>query len=96
MGVLEDMVKVLDRIPGWKRLQEVPAEVDQLKAQVAALEEKLGGKWPPDVCRFCGARAARLYHVYPGIDPKGNVREVWRCDECKREDDRTYRPSPRP
>lgn len=28
MGVLEDMLKALDRIPGWKRLQELPSEVE--------------------------------------------------------------------
>ena len=60
MGVIEDMLKALDRIPGWKRLQEVPNEVDELKTKVAALEEKLGEKWPADICRHCGERAARL------------------------------------
>jgi hypothetical protein len=65
MGVIEDMLKALDRIPGWARLQQVPNEVDELKAKVAALEEKLGGKWPPDVCRFCGERAVRLRQSSP-------------------------------
>jgi hypothetical protein len=40
MGILEDMMKVLDRVPGWKRIQEAPAEIDTLKEKVAALEEK--------------------------------------------------------
>jgi hypothetical protein len=44
MGLLEDVMKALDRIPVWKRLQGVPAEVDSLKGRIAALEEKLGGK----------------------------------------------------
>jgi hypothetical protein len=42
MGIIDDILKALDRIPAWKRLQEVPSEVDQLKAKVAALEDKLG------------------------------------------------------
>lgn len=73
MGFVDDVMKVLDRIPGWKRLQEVPAEVDELKAKVAALEEKLGGKWPADICKFCGERAVRL-SLAVGPDIKGNVR----------------------
>jgi hypothetical protein len=31
MGLLEDMLKALDSIPGWKRSQTVPDEVDELK-----------------------------------------------------------------
>jgi hypothetical protein len=54
MGVLEDMIKALDRIPGWKRLQELPSEVDQLKASVAALEEKLSDKWPAECADSVG------------------------------------------
>jgi hypothetical protein len=81
MGILEDMMKALDRIPGWKRLQEVPAEVDDLKRRLAALEEKLGGKWPPDVCRFCGEQAVRLQASF-GPDAKGSMHENWHCSKC--------------
>jgi hypothetical protein len=94
MGMLEDMLKALDRFPTWKRLQGIPDEVDALKEKLAALEEQLGGKSPADICRFCGERSARLYHVFPSTDLKGNVRETWKCAApgCGREDDRFYRP----
>ncbi len=91
MGILEDIIKALDRIPGWKRLQEVPSEVDELKSRVAALEGKLGDKWPPDVCRQCGARAARMGHTH--VDPKGIVTERWECAECKQYDFRYHKVS---
>jgi len=65
------MLSALDRIPIWKRLHQVPEEVDDLKARISALEAKLGGKWPADICRFCGARAARLYSGAGGTDAKG-------------------------
>lgn len=91
MGILEDMMKVLDRVPGWKRLQEVPAEVDALKAKVAALEEKLGGKWPADVCKYCGARAVRLA-VTLGPDAKGLLQQSWDCSECKQRELRLIKP----
>jgi hypothetical protein len=84
MGVIEDMLNALDRIPGWRRLQELPAEVDELKAKVAALEEKLGGKWPPAVCRFCGERKSRLQ----GFRGHGNVDEIWSCEACGKQDRR--------
>jgi len=81
MGLLEDIMKTLDRIPKWKRLQSVPEEVDDLRNRVAELEEKLGGKWPPDICKFCGARAARLNSVL-GPDTKGKFYQQWACGEC--------------
>jgi hypothetical protein len=80
MGIVEETLKVLDRIPIWKRLSELPAEVDELKKRTAELETKLNGKWPGDVCRYCGARSARL-----SSPPRGN-QEHWLCGECGKTD----------
>jgi hypothetical protein len=79
MGVIDDMLKALDRIPGWARLQVVPNEVDELKRRVTALEDKLGGKWPADVCRHCGERAARL--GYSRLEKNIEVQR-WDCEKC--------------
>jgi hypothetical protein len=62
---------------------KVPAEVDELKTKVAALEQLLSGKAPPDYCRRCGARAARLGHSHL---EKTIVVERWDCSECKNGD----------
>jgi len=89
MGVIEDIFNALDRIPIWKRLQDVPAEVDKLKEQVAELETKLGSNWPGDVCRLCGARAARIGHTSLN---KTVIIERWDCGECKQSDFRFKEP----
>ena len=94
MGIIEDILKALDRIPGWARIQQMPDEVDGLKKRISILEEALDSKHAPDFCRLCGARASRLYHVF-GIDGKGNVREEWKCEQCNRSEDRYYKPSAR-
>jgi hypothetical protein len=83
MGIIEDILNALDRIPIWKRVQELPPEVDALKKRVADLEQKLGGKWPPDICKFCGARALRLSATLGPTD-KGKIREHWHCEECSK------------
>jgi hypothetical protein len=63
MGVLEDILKTLDRVEIWKEVQNTPQRVTALEKRLGALEKKLGGKWPADVCRYCGERGARLNGV---------------------------------
>lgn len=83
MGVIDDVLKSLDRIPIWSRLQRTPAEIDDLAKRVADLEAKLNGKWAGDVCRYCGARAAFL-----DSPPRGKT-ERFKCGECGKIDFRT-------
>jgi hypothetical protein len=91
MGVIEDVLKALERIPIWKRLREIPDEVDDLKRRIAELEVKLGGKWPPDVCQFCGARAARMIWS-DAADSKGIARQDWHCSACDKTEIRSVKP----
>ena len=81
MGLLEDILKALDRVEIWKELQAAPHRISELEKRVAELEGKLGGKWPPDVCKFCGTRALRLSSTR-GPTVKGKMREDWKCAEC--------------
>jgi hypothetical protein len=76
---LDDILKLLDRWGEWKNMRAAPARLDELLARVAELEQKLIGPWPPDVCRFCGERAARL--DFTGIE-KG----IGDCKACKKSD----------
>lgn len=92
MGLLDDMLKTLDRIPVWKRLGEVPAEIEDLKMRLAVLEGKLNGKWPAEVCRYCGERAARLSAQF-GPNAKGGYIDQWTCNECQQSDERPYKPA---
>lgn len=93
MGVVDDVMKALDRIPAWKRMQTVGMEVDALAKRVEELEQKLNGKWPADVCRYCGERAARLRNAHPA-QANGIVLEMWRCEACGQQDRRSYKAGP--
>jgi uncharacterized protein with PIN domain len=85
--MLKDILAALDRWPLWKRMGEAPERVDALEKRVAELEEKLGGKWPADVCPACGERAMRQKHAL-GPDAKGMMQRTWACEACGHNDKR--------
>jgi len=89
MGVIEDMLNALDRIEWWRELRGAPTRIAALEKKVAELEEKLGSKWPPDVCKFCGERAVRLDRSYPARE--GLIDQIWRCKECGQYENRSVR-----
>jgi hypothetical protein len=76
MGIIDDILKAFDRIPGMKDIQVLPAKFKALEERVASLESALA-RCPAEGCPFCGARAFRLQDV----DMQGD-REIWHCGEC--------------
>ena len=92
MGVIEDMLNALDRIEWWRELRGVPTRVAALEKKIADLEEKLGGKWPADVCKFCGERAVRLETSCPARE--GLVDQIWLCEKCGKHENRSVRAAP--
>ncbi len=83
MGALEDVRNWLKEIPLWRELGTIPDRTAALEKRVEELERKLGGKWPADVCRLCGARAARIGHSH--LEKNVEVSR-WDCGECKQMD----------
>jgi hypothetical protein len=79
MGMIEDIMKAFDRIPGMKEIQALPDKVKGLEGRIASLEAVLA-RCPAEGCPFCGALAYRLEDV----DMNGQ-REVWKCGECQKE-----------
>jgi polyhydroxyalkanoate synthesis regulator phasin len=75
--------------------EEILSKLDALKRRVSELEEKLGDKWPADVCRHCGERGLRLAHAIPVPDSQGYMREDWRCERCGKYDVKAYKPGNR-
>ncbi|HEM7803785.1 coiled-coil domain-containing protein [Burkholderia cenocepacia] len=92
MGLLEDIMKTLERVPGWKRISAAPAEIDALKARVAALEAKLapGGQ----VCPICNNPALKVVASVPDPDFgfAGVKLDTLRCSGCGHEETRQRDP----
>ena len=53
MGSVSDIVDLLDQVPEWKALRALPARVEALEKQVAALSAKKDKPTTP--CPTCGA-----------------------------------------
>lgn len=90
MGLLEDVMKTLERVPGWKRMAAMPKEVDELRARVEALEKRLSPA-TGDQCPKC--RAMHFMRVRSDPDPYmielGVMRDHYQCSACGYTDQRT-------
>lgn len=85
MGLIDDVMKALDRWEVWRDVQALPAKQIALEKRVAKLEDLLAGKAPADYCRHCGKRAARYQRT---VGSAGAKMEVWKCEECSWTDKR--------
>jgi hypothetical protein len=56
---VKDVLELLDRIPVWRAMKELPDRVEALEARLCDLEAKLA-KAPGEACPFCGDRAFRI------------------------------------
>jgi hypothetical protein len=90
MGTIGDLRQLLKDIPLWRDLGTLPDRVAALEKQVKELDEKLSGKWPADVCKHCGERAARL--EYARVEPNGVQVSRWDCGKCLFSEFRSNRP----
>lgn len=84
MLALKDLMDLLDRWDTWKTTRENAAKVPALEAKITELEGLLSGEVPPDFCRKCGKRAARMTGS-PNLE-KGMIGEHWHCTACNMRD----------
>ncbi len=86
---LTDLLGLLDRWDEWKKLKAAPDRIDALERELADLRERLGppDRWPPDVCKACGARALRMRRTFPQPDMR-KIMQFWRCEACQVEERR--------
>ena len=89
MGLLEDIMKTLERVPAWKRMVALTEQVDKLEKRVADLEAKLGPK-PGEECPKCGERSLKLISSapHPDFGFAGVKLDQIKCTECSYEESR--------
>jgi uncharacterized protein with PIN domain len=93
---VSDILKILDQVPIWRAMTQLPKRVQALEEKLAALEARLAAS-PPQAaapaqpCRYCGERALRLTSSERSKRPSGRLGardEVWTCSACGRWEER--------
>ena len=94
MGILEDVLSALERIPAWKRLQQLPARVEALESRISQLEAKLQPATGQE-CPSCGAMNFKLIKSTPAPEPWGRMgvrQDHLACSACSYTDIRDRDP----
>lgn len=83
MGMIEDIMKALERIPVWKRVAGLPDEIEKLKARITAIEQQLAGKGAKR-CPICNAAGFAVVSSRPHADfgDMGIKLDLLRCKSC--------------
>ncbi|WP_321968872.1 coiled-coil domain-containing protein [Paraburkholderia tropica] len=89
MALLEDIIKTLERIPGWKRISAAPDKLDALEKRVQDLEAQLsqaGG----EICPICRKAAFKVIKSvpHPDFDFAGTKLDTMKCSACSHEETR--------
>jgi hypothetical protein len=74
-----DALSILDHIPIWKRVKELPDKVAAIEKRLAALEAK------PNlpICEACGEGfMRRLTGHFAVLNDAGHGLKVYKCDKC--------------
>ncbi len=89
MGVIEDVMKALERIPLWRRLALMPKQMEQMQARLDALEQKLAGKDGPQ-CPVCMAPGFRRTATAPDpvMGDLGVMQDTHQCPSCQHSETR--------
>jgi hypothetical protein len=88
MAVLDNVIEILRRWDGWRRIEALPSRVDELERRVAELESRLR-RAPGEACPSCGEFDFRVTGSRPvaGAFAELGVRErTLKCGACGFED----------
>lgn len=80
-STFESILTLLDKWPRWKRINDMPDQLDDLVSRMAALEKRLE-KRPEEDCPYCGEPSLRLTLQWMNAQW-----EKWTCQSCGKEKD---------
>lgn len=89
MGMIEDVMKALERIPLWKHVSRLPDEVDSLRMRVHDLEARLAGTTGP-LCPICNKPGFNRTSSKPDpvMGDLGVMQDTYQCSHCQHQEHR--------
>jgi hypothetical protein len=94
---VSDILKILDQVPIWKALREMPKRMEALEQRIQQLER--GAMTPPKKpmkgreCSSCGKEMALVSERKdPALGPVGIKLHKLKCPACGFESDRQFSP----
>jgi hypothetical protein len=86
---ISDMLALLDKIPIWKQLKELPQRVESLEKRIAELENKPISTG--DVCPKCKNKTFELISTrkHPVFGDAGVHERFYKCSKCEFEETKT-------
>src|SRR3954470_13274441 len=95
---VSDILKILDQIPIWKAVRDLPKRVAELERQVAELQAKAGEAKKPSlpeakICPICGSEMKVVSETeHPQFGFGGVKVHAMKCATCGHETKRDYQP----
>jgi DNA-directed RNA polymerase subunit M/transcription elongation factor TFIIS len=91
MVSVSDLLTLLDKVPVWKRIKELPDRIVKLESRVSELEGKLGKPLSKDACPKCGERQFFVEHSRT-VGAVGLQERIYKCRACEFVEKRREKP----
>lgn len=82
MSTIADIAKLLEQIPIWKRIKELPGRVEVLEGRLAALEKAIELRPSAEQCPICGTGTLKTTKItaHPTMGAVGLQEKHLLCD----------------
>jgi transposase-like protein len=89
LSTVSEILSLLEKIPQWKKLMEMPSKLEALEKRIAVLEKGIAGG--ADVCPRCTKTDFRLIssRPHPVFGDMGTKERLYRCGQCGFEETKT-------
>ncbi len=81
---VSDLLKILEKIPLWKQLKELPAKIEDFERRLSALEKNLETDDSVKKCPKCGSKYFVLTDTKPNLHLGivGVQDRQYTCEKC--------------
>jgi transposase-like protein len=88
MFSLKDLNELLEKIPIWKKLIQLPEKLDSIEKRIKSIEDKMSSTG--ELCPYCKQPSLKLLEIKPHemLGDVGLKVGYYKCDNCKKDYER--------